>query len=102
MSRKLKRKLILQAINNSQGQQSQGQQSQVQQSQGQQSQQENIDQLVDLKDLYEKNVERRSLNNPKFINFLREMEKEEIKNITNKSFLYPTLNDPNFNIKIAI
>ena len=59
MSRKLKRKLILQAINNSQGQQSQGQQSQVQQSQGQQSQQENIDQLVDLKDLYEKNVERR-------------------------------------------
>ena len=104
MSRKLKRKLILQAINNSQGQQSQGQQSQGQQSQSQQSQQESIDQLedqlVDLKDLYEKNVERRSLNDPKFLNFLREMEKEEIKNITNKNFLYPTLNDPNFNIKI--
>ena len=31
---------------------------------------------------------------------LKKMEEMEEKNVTNKSFLYPTLNDPNFNLKI--
>ena len=33
--------------------------------------------------------------------FLKKKEQQERLNITNKSFLYPTLNDPNFNIKIV-
>ena len=35
------------------------------------------------------------------INFLKIKEKMESQEITDKEYLYPTLNDPNFNIKIT-
>ena len=106
---KLKKKLILQSIqNNQQAQQGQnaqqGIQNNQQDQQGQNTQQgaqnnQPVEKII-LKDLYEKTVEKKSLNNPEFIKFLKRVEEEERKNLTDKNYLYPTLYDPNFNIKI--
>ena len=58
MSRKLKRKIIINRNENRENSEN--------------------SEKIDLKDLYEKTVERKSLNNPAFLKFLKSKEKEEV------------------------